>query len=238
VDQRDLREVVEALRESLGEQILRHEELRAEVDWMRTEISDTSAVAPRVVQDEGRAEKVETAGANGGQSGEPGGGFDDGALLDAGVRRSDAERLREVWERAAFDEMAVKDAAWREGWYHEKRLKKELNAIWSDMRREAGDEGFDALLYATGQLNRVLVTSVIARSSAAYAGFEKGDQILRYAGKRIFTPRELEREAASGVPGSTVAVEVLREGRAQTLSVRRGPLGVVTNIIRAPPVSG
>jgi hypothetical protein len=238
LDQRDLSEAMEALRESLGEQIRRHEELRAEVDWMRTEMSGASPVASRVVQDEGLAKTVETAGANGGKSGEPGGDFDDGALLEAGVHRSDAERLREVWERAAFDGIAVKHAARREGWYHKKRLKKELNAIWWDMRREAGDEGFDALLYATGQLNRVLVTAVIARSSAAHAGLEKGDHILRYAGKRIFTPRELEQATASGVPGSTVAVEVLRKGQTQTLSVRRGPLGVVTNIIRAPPAGG
>jgi hypothetical protein len=233
-DDRDLREVVEGLRESLEEQIRRHEELRAEVALMRVGMSGAASE----VQDEEDADRKETPYANGWQAAGPAEGFDDGRLLQAGLHPSDAERLRAAWERVTLEEMALKDAARREGWYGKKRYRDELTTVRSGLREELGENGFDALLFATGQANRILVTDVIARSSAAYAGFQEGDQILRYDGRRVFTPRELEKVAASGVSGSTVAVEVMRQGRSETLSVRRGPLGVVTSIVRSPPVGG
>jgi hypothetical protein len=237
-DHRDLREIVEGLRESLEEQIRRHEELRTEVAQMGAGMSGAAPIAASEVRDEENAERKETPHASGWHAGGPAEGFDDGVLFEAGLHPSDAERLREAWEGATFEQMALRDAARREGWFGKERYRTELNAIRSDLREELGENGFDALLFATGQSNRILVTGVIDRSSAAYAGFEKGDQILRYAGRRVFTPRELNEETASGVSGTTVPVEVLRRGRSETLSVRRGPLGVVTSIVRAPPVGG
>jgi hypothetical protein len=237
-DPRDLSEIVEDLRESLEEQARRHEELRAEVAWLRAGMLESSPVARSEAEEEASGATKEKGDAPGSRAAEAAMGFDDGVLVEAGLHPSDAERLREAWERSAFEEMALRDAARREGWFGKKRYRNERSAIWSNLREEIGEDGFDAFLFAAGQSNRVLVTDVVSRSSAAYAGFEKGDQILRYAGQRVFTPRELEEATASGVSGTTVSVEVLRGGRTQTLSVRRGPLGVVTSIVRAPPVRG
>ena len=87
-------------------------------------------------------------------------------------------------------------------------------------------DSFDLLLYASGQPNRVVVESLLKRSPAAEAGLEAGDVILSYDDRRVFHPAELKQMTASGSPGESVSIEVLRKGRQVSLGVLRGPLGV------------
>ena len=58
-----------------------------------------------------------------------------------------------------------------------------------------------------------------ALSPAAKAGIKNGDVVLNFNGKKVADSRHLQLEVADVKPGSTVPVEVLRDGAKQTLQV-------------------
>jgi serine protease Do len=63
-----------------------------------------------------------------------------------------------------------------------------------------------------------VVVNQLHRDSAAYqAGLEPGDIILSFNGTAISDPSQFVRLVADSAIGSTARVEVLREGRRQTL---------------------
>ena len=94
------------------------------------------------------------------------------------------------------------------------------------MREEIGDAAYDQYLFAAGVNNRVSITNVINGSAAYNAGIESGDLILSYAGRRIFTTRELQESTREGVRGEGVSVTLQRGDQRLDISVSRGPLGV------------
>jgi S1-C subfamily serine protease len=67
---------------------------------------------------------------------------------------------------------------------------------------------------------------VLASSPAEKAGLQAGDQIVSYAGTRVFDMRELESLTRQGNPGEAVTVEVKRNGQSVQVQVQRGVLGV------------
>ena len=69
----------------------------------------------------------------------------------------------------------------------------------------------------------VLVNQVLADGPAAQAGIRRGDILLTLGGKEVKGVRELQLLVASAPVGETVAVEILREGKRQTLQVRVAP---------------
>lgn len=69
----------------------------------------------------------------------------------------------------------------------------------------------------------VLVNQVLADGPAAQAGIRRGDILLTLGGKEVRGVRELQLLVASTQAGETVAVEVLRDGKRQTLQVRVAP---------------
>jgi len=69
----------------------------------------------------------------------------------------------------------------------------------------------------------VLVNQVLADGPAAQAGIRRGDILLTLGGKVVRGVRELQLLVASTQAGETVAVEVLRDGKRQTLQVRVAP---------------
>jgi len=64
-----------------------------------------------------------------------------------------------------------------------------------------------------------LVAQVTPGSPADKAGLQRGDVILGVDGKSIPRPRDLSRLIASTPVGSTVKLDILRDGKKQTLSV-------------------
>jgi S1-C subfamily serine protease len=115
----------------------------------------------------------------------------------------------------------------REGWNQNPRYRQELRQLERDLRQELGDEDYDWLRYATGESNRVVVRDVLDRTPANRAGIRPGDSVRSYADRRIFTPGELKRATSRGEVGEWVRVELEREGEIVSVSVQRGPLGVV-----------
>jgi serine protease Do len=58
-----------------------------------------------------------------------------------------------------------------------------------------------------------LVSGVTAGSAAAKAGIQRGDVILSYQGRAVVDTNSFRNEIASTKPGSTVALQVLRDGK-------------------------
>ena len=74
------------------------------------------------------------------------------------------------------------------------------------------------LAAATG----ALVASVIAEGPARKAGIAQGDVITKWDGKTVARMRDLPRLVAATGIGETVEVEVMRNGKAKTLSLEAG----------------
>jgi serine protease Do len=64
-----------------------------------------------------------------------------------------------------------------------------------------------------------LVSDVTPKSPAEKAGFQSGDLITEFNGKKVTDSRHLKLEVARTQPGETVPVNVLRDGEAKTLDV-------------------
>jgi hypothetical protein len=103
------------------------------------------------------------------------------------------------------------------------------------LRNEIGDAEYERYLTATGRPTQVQVLDVLASSAAERAGLQSGDQIVSYAGMRVFDIRELNALTREGAPGESVTVTVLRNGQSMQLQVPRGPLGVSGGAMRGQP---
>lgn len=100
--------------------------------------------------------------------------------------------------------------------------------IEESLRREIGDAEYEQYLAGTGRSTSVAVMEVLASSPAERAGLRPGDQIVSYAGQRVFDNGDLTSLTREGNPGESVTVEVNRNGQIVQLSVPRGVLGVQT----------
>ena len=65
-------------------------------------------------------------------------------------------------------------------------------------------------------------------SAGAVAGLQEDDQIISYAGQRVFDISDLQTLTQTGTEGQTVFVEVLRDDQSVTLRMPRGQIGIST----------
>ena len=70
-----------------------------------------------------------------------------------------------------------------------------------------------------GTAHGALVADVQKNSPALKAGLRQGDVIVSFGGKPVAQSRDLPRLVAATASGTTVPVEVLRNGKSETLSV-------------------
>jgi len=153
----------------------------------------------------------------------------------------DQDRAAEIAQRVNdvdLDRLYLRDQATREGWLNTPRYSeamREINGDLNALREEVGDNAYDRYLYATGQVNRVVVGSVIAGSSAEEAGLKAGDTVLRYDDQRVFSTSELQSATTQGVAGDLVTVTVLRGEQRLRIYVPRGPLGLRLRTERQHP---
>jgi len=230
----DLATEIEA-RRTLSERI-QHLEARLET-FAQASTSGTTGERASSEQDL-ETEALAEAGAETADSadGDGRGVFDVDALLDLGIDPRDVDRLHELWARHALDRAAINDRAMREGWFMKPRHGAELAATEKEFREELGDdEDYDQYLFAVGQPNRLIAREVLDGSAASEAGLRRGDTILRYDGERVFTTADLLRATSQGEPGSSVRVTILRDEGTRTVSLRRGPIGVILTQRSAPP---
>ncbi len=110
------------------------------------------------------------------------GWFDEQALIEGGMDSVQASQLKAYFEQLEMERLYLRDQAAREGW-DRARLRDEFRQLddkEESLRDQLGESAYDAYLYASGQSNRVAVTSVLASAQAGQAGIEAGDHILRY----------------------------------------------------------
>jgi hypothetical protein len=202
--------------------------LEEEVDWVRGELA--------WLQDQpGSGEVAEEESPDEGLPAETRPLFDAQALVQAGLDPSRAEWLRERFEESELDRLYLRDQATREGWLRTPRFAMANLARNEKLKQELGLESYDLMLYAARRKNRVGVEHVLSDSEAQAAGFEPGDVIVSYAGRRVFNLFDLHALTASGVLGEPVHVEILRSGDRLRLRIPRGPVGVTVEAKRILP---
>ncbi len=94
------------------------------------------------------------------------------------------------------------------------------------LRQELGDDGYEQYLTANQRSISVAISSVISSSPAQFAGLRPGDEIMRYAGARVFSMTDINRAMMQGDAGQSVVVDFVRDGIPMQLVIPRGPLGV------------
>jgi len=155
--------------------------------------------------------------------------IDVNSFLDAGFGSDQAIEFDERYADIELRRLYLRDKALREGWISEPRFVEErakLNTEEESIAGGLGDDAYDRYLFATGQSNRVSVSSVIRKSPAETSGIEGGDVIYRYDGRRVYDSFDLRNATSEGEAGTSVAVEVLRDDNIVELYIPRGPLGV------------
>jgi hypothetical protein len=177
---------------------------------------------------------------NAGESNLPGSGqgwFNEQALVNNGISSSQASALKIQFEQLELERLYLRDQSIREGWDRD-RYREALQTLTGkedNLKDQMSESAYDAFLYASGQTNRVAVTSVLESAPAATAGIKPGDQIIRYDNQRIYNWIELREATSTGAIGDTVAVEVDRDGETMEFYVARGPLGVRMNSLSVAP---
>jgi hypothetical protein len=164
--------------------------------------------------------------------------FDEADLIERGIDERRAARLHEHFDELQMEELYLRDEAIRGRWLGRPRYHERVRDLRSESREEIGDDDYDLLLYASGRNNRVLLSDVLQNSPAAAAGIEPGDILVRYGGRAIFDIRDLISETTRDGPGSTVPVDLVRDGQRRRVYVPRGPLGARIEGTRHFPAEG
>jgi membrane-associated protease RseP (regulator of RpoE activity) len=161
--------------------------------------------------------------------------FDTAALQARGYTEQEAQRLADRYEAYELALLYLNDRAQREGWQKRPRFQMEQQKLANELRIELGDRDYDAVLYASGQDNRVQVAGVLGGSPAEHAGLRDGDEIVSYDGRRIFDPQALVGATSQGQAGAQVEIVVRRDGQDVHLVMPRGPIGVRLQRTRVQP---
>src|ERR1039458_1203421 len=73
-------------------------------------------------------------------------------------------------------------------------------------------------------MSGALVTTVDAESPAGKAGFEQGDFVTEFNGKKVKDMRQLRLMVSQTAPGKKVTVRILRDGKEKTLTATLGEM--------------
>ncbi len=94
------------------------------------------------------------------------------------------------------------------------------------LRTELGDTDYPKYLEARGRRTSVSVREVLKDSPAAIAGLQPGDEVVAYDGQRVFEMKELTALSYEATAGTTVALQVIRDGQSIQVYVAAGPIGI------------
>jgi len=162
------------------------------------------------------------------------------SLVAVGFPPGDAEQLVWRWGEQQMAELYLREEARRDGWLDTDRYREAVAALRhgeGSLRQELAEADYEAMLYAIGQPNRLVIREVIPASPAQLAGLQDGDQLLRYDGVRIYERRELTRTMGAGDSEELVPVQVARGNRTVEVFLPRGPLGVMLGADSVAPGS-
>lgn len=203
------------------------ESLEQEVARLRQEIEQRDGALATEVAPATEAPAAVAAG------GEP--RFDPDALEALGFRSGEIDRLRERNEQLELDELYLHNQARREGWLGRGRYRKEQQALRDEAILDLGYDGYDAIRYARGEKNRVVVARLLPNSQAASIGLQAGDALLRYGGDPVLDPISIANATATGVAGQQTELRIERDGQELRFFLPRGPIGVQLGSERRAP---
>ena len=118
----------------------------------------------------------------------------------------------------------VMDQLIRNGRVSRAKLGVTVQPVTADMAQSLG------LASAKG----ALVSQVEDGSPAARAGVKQGDVITEFNGKQIADSNQLRNDVASTTPGSSVSLQVIRNGRTESLQAKLGELATTRDRSGAP----
>ncbi len=141
-------------------------------------------------------------------------------LVEAGFSPGQAQHITERESELRLEALYVQYDAVREGEPFDRFDPQD------QLRQELGDSSYERYLSATGQSTSVGVQQVMAGSAGQAAGLKSGDEVIAYAGERVYSVSDLNEVILQGAPGQTVVVDVLRDGQQIQVYVPRGPIGI------------
>jgi hypothetical protein len=150
-------------------------------------------------------------------------------LVEAGIDNFTAEAITQEQNDLTLLQLDLRDKAVRADYLDSDRYRDELRSLRDQtrsIRQEVGDEHYDRYLFASGQTNRIRISSVMTTSAAENAGISDGDVLVSYAQQRIFTFSDLQTASSQGVRDEPVFITIIRDDREMSLTIPRGPLGV------------
>jgi serine protease Do len=80
----------------------------------------------------------------------------------------------------------------------------------------------------------VLISDVVKNSPAEKAGLMRGDVIVRFNGKEIETAHKLSQLAAATPPDTLTKIDILRNGKEETISLKVGTMPQEAQKITSP----
>ena len=159
-------------------------------------------------------------------------------LIRGGIAPSIAEDIVRRKNSIELKRLELQDRAKRDNYLDTQRYFDELDDINKqdiNLREELGDESYDEYLYTSKQYNRIKIASVMLGSSAEQSGIQKGDVVLSYDNKRMFSWQELKDATTEGQLGEFVSINIVRNGEVYSITVPRGPLGTQLGATRLEP---
>ncbi len=159
-------------------------------------------------------------------------------LIKGGIASTIAEDIARRKNSVELKKLELQDRAKRDNYLNTQRYYDELDDINQqdvNLREELGDERYDEYLYTSKQNNRIKIASVMLGSAAEQSGIQKGDVVLSYDNKRMFTWQELKDATTEGQLGEFVSISIYRNGEIYSFTVPRGPLGTQLGSTRLAP---
>ncbi|MFV9616713.1 MAG: PDZ domain-containing protein [Gammaproteobacteria bacterium] len=159
-------------------------------------------------------------------------------LIKGGIASTVAEDIVRRKNSIELKKLELQDRAKRYNYLNTQRYFDELddiNKLDVNLREELGDERYDEYLYTSKQNNRIRIASVMLGSAAEQSGIQKGDVVLSYDNKQMFSWQELKNATTEGQLGEFVSISIVRNGEVYSFTVPRGPLGTQLGSTRLAP---
>lgn len=144
-------------------------------------------------------------------------------FIDAGFAPDRAQWLLQREEELRMEALQARYDASRQGASEQQIADLTVSRL---LREDLGDADYEKYLAAQGRPTSVNVREVLTNSPARAAGLLPGDEIVAYNGSRVFEMNELSNMTLASKPGSTVILEVERDGQLLQFYVEGGPLGI------------
>lgn len=145
-------------------------------------------------------------------------------LIEAGFLPSQASAIMRRESELQMEGIKARYEAERSGDPSEYWRNRDMAS--DALRTELGDADYERYLTANERSTSVTVSSVIDSSPAQSAGLQAGDEIVRYAGERVFSMTDLMQQTMDGAAGENVVVDIMRGGIAMQIVMPRGPVGI------------